>query len=483
MDSATLARQLGDLIGHDKIITDPEAILTCSKDYIGFRQYERGDKKFWVPTAACVAKPQTAQEVSALLAFLNEHGVDVVPRTGGSCVTMGLEPAEGGVILDGSAMNEILELNETDMWLTARCGTPLEYTENYLNARGYTCGHFPQSLPMAHVGGLLATRSIGQFSTLYGGIEDLVVGLEAVLANGEIIQIKNNPRRSVGPDLRQIFIGSEGTLGFITQATLKIFPYLPEERWMHCYGIKGMESGLAAIREIMVKGYKPAVVCLHDPVEMEQDFDSIAPEGYCLLLLLAEAPKAVAEAIGAGIEKIMEPYETVDLGTKPVEHWLVYRNDACDRMEGDVFYKRGLVADTCEISAPWSVIGDIHAAVLERMPEQVPTIVSIGGHSSHSYMQGTNIYFTFGAVVDKAEDARPVFMRIISTIMEETLKRGGSIAHHHGSGKYRTPWMAEEHGSSYALLQKLKSSLDPNGILNKGVLLPADTSTDYLSNI
>ncbi|MCL2023567.1 MAG: FAD-binding oxidoreductase [Oscillospiraceae bacterium] len=471
MDITLLTQKLGELIGHDKIITDPEVVLVSSKDYIGFRQYERGAKEYRVPKAACVAKPKSVEDVSALLAFLNENAIDTVPRTGGSSVTQGVEPVEGGVIIDGSQLNEILELDETNMWVTVRCGTPLEYLENYLNKRGYTTGHLPQSLPMAHVGGLVATRSIGQWSTLYGGIEDLVVGLEGVLANGEIVRIKNNPRRSVGPDLRHIFIGSEGMLGFITEATLKIFNYAPENRWMHCYGIDSMKNGLAALREIMVQGYRPAVARLHDEVENERDLDCIAPEGWCVLRFLADGPKAIADATGEGIEKILKSYNTVDLGTKPMEHWIIHRNDVCDTMDVDLYYKMKLVADTCEISAPWSVIGDIHAAVLERMPKEVPTLFSIGGHSSHSYINGTNIYFTFGAGVKKAEDAEPIYMKIISTIMEETLKRGGSIAHHHGSGKYRTAWMPEEHGSSYALMYKLKNALDPKGILNKGVLL------------
>ena len=471
MEHAALIHQLGDLIGRENVIADPEIVLDSSKDYIGFRQYERGAGMYRVPRAACVVKPQNTAQVSVVLSFLNEYGVDAVPRTGGSCVTMGVEPQEGGVIVDGSDMNEIIELNETNLWVTARCGTPLEYLENYLNKRGWTTGHHPQSLPMAHVGGLLATRSIGQFSTLYGGIEDLVVGLEAVLADGEVVRIKNNPRRSVGPDLRHMFIGSEGAFGFITEASLKIFPYMPENYWMRGYGIQGMDNGLAAIREIMAKGYKPAVVRLHCPVEAERDFGGIVPDGYAVLLLLADGPKAVADAIGAGIEEIMQSYESIDLGTKPVEHWLVHRNDTCDNMDNDLYYKLGLLADTCEISAPWSVIGDIYAAVLERVPRDVPEMVSIGGHSSHSYMQGTNIYFTFGALLHDAENARPMYMRIVTAIMEETLKRGGSIAHHHGSGKYRTRWMPQEHGSSYVLMRRLKEALDPNGILNKGVLL------------
>ncbi|MDR1940327.1 MAG: FAD-binding oxidoreductase [Clostridiales bacterium] len=477
MDKEKLIAQLKKIVGDDCVSAEENVILECSKDYIGFRQFERGAGKYFVPRAACVVSPKNADEVGKVLSFLNKNAVDVVPRTGSSSVTLGVEPREGGVILDGSKLNGVIELNETDMWVTVGAGTPLEYLEGYLNKRGYTTGHFPQSLPMAHVGGLLATRSIGQFSTLYGGIEDLTVGLEAVTADGEIIKIKNSPRRSVGPDLRQIFIGSEGTLGFITQATLKIFGYSPETRWMNAYAVKGMKNGLKALREIMVRGYRPAVVRLHDPIEMERDLGNAAPEGYCILILLAEGPKAVTESIGCGIDAVLKEFDALDLGKKPVERWLEHRNDVCATLDEHKYYRLGAVVDTCEISAPWSKIGDIYEAVLERMPREVESLVSIAGHSSHSYMQGTNIYFTFGAMADKdkPEEVRGVYMNIIRVIMEETLARGGSIAHHHGSGKYRTRWMPQEHGSSYEIMRKLKRALDPNGIFNKGVLFGDET--------
>jgi FAD/FMN-containing dehydrogenase len=472
MDKQEIISGLRSLLGEDRVQDAAEIIKKASMDYIGFRQYERCDGKDWVPRAACVVKPRSTEEVSRALAFLNQNRIDTVPRTGGSSVTQSIEPEEGGVILDGSEMNEIITLNEPDMMLTAKCGTPLEYLENYLNKRGYTSGHFPQSLPLAHLGGLIATRSIGQFSTLYGGIEDLLVGLEAVLADGEIIRIKNSPRRSVGPDLRHLFIGNEGMLGFITEATIKIFRHTPETRWMHSWAIKGMSAGLDLIREVMVERYRPAVTRLYDSEEVQRMFGNAVPEGHGLLLFLAEGPASITAAIGQGITEIAGRYEIIDLGTRPVESWLKTRNDVCYHLDEPVYYRHGVVADTCEISAPWSAIGKIYEAVRERLPKEMPNLVSIGGHSSHSYVQGTNIYFTFGYLVKEgAESARGDYMKLVSIIMEETLKREGSIAHHHGSGKYRTRWMPEEHGSSYPLLRKLKEALDPNRILNKGVLL------------
>ncbi|MDR2748032.1 MAG: FAD-binding oxidoreductase [Treponema sp.] len=472
MDKQAIIGGLRAVLGDDQVQDDPEIIRKASVDYIGFRQYERFDGKDWVPQAACVVKPRNTEEVSRALAFLNLNRIDTVPRTGGSSVTQSIEPEEGGVILDGSGMNGIISLNERDMMITARCGTPLEYLENYLNERGFSSGHFPQSLPLAHLGGLIATRSIGQFSTLYGGIEDLLVGLEAVLADGEVVRIKNSPRRSVGPDLRHLFIGSEGMLGFITEATVKIFRHTPETRWMRAWAIKGMSQGLDLIREVMVEGYRPAVVRLHDAEEVQRMFSGSVQEDYCVLLFLAEGPASITAATGQGIAEIAGRRETTDLGTRPVESWLKTRNDVCYHMDEPVYYRHGVVADTCEISAPWSGIGAIYETIRERLPRELPNLVSIGGHSSHSYIQGTNIYFTFGFIVKNGtESARADYMKAIAVILEETLKRGGSIAHHHGSGKYRTRWMPEEHGSSYPLLRKLKDALDPNRILNKGVLL------------
>jgi FAD/FMN-containing dehydrogenase len=472
MDKQAIIGGLRSLLSADRVQDDPEIIGKASMDYIGFRQYERFDGKDWVPKATCVIKPQSTEEVSRALAFLNRNKIDTVPRTGGSSVTQSIEPEEDGVILDGSGMNGVIDLNERDMMVTAKCGTSLEYLENYLNERGFTTGHFPQSLPLAHLGGLVATRSIGQFSTLYGGIEDLLVGLEAVLAGGEVVRIKNSPRRSVGPDLRHLFIGSEGMLGFITEVTLKLFRYSPETRWMRAWAVRDMETGLDFVREVMTAGYRPAVARLHDAEEVQRMFSGSVQEGWAVILFLAEGPAALAAATGQGIAEIAGSRGAADLGTRPVESWLKTRNDVCYHMDEPMYYRYGAVADTCEISAPWSEIGEIYKAVRERLPREMPNLVSIGGHSSHSYVQGTNIYFTFGFIVKNGpESARADYMKAISVIMEETLKQGGSIAHHHGSGKYRTRWMPEEHGSSYSLLRKLKDALDPNRILNKGVLL------------
>ncbi len=473
MKNEEIISGLSSIVGQDKLSLGDEAIIDATKDYIGFRRYERDDGVFDAPKALCVVKVKDTKQASDVLKFLNDNKVKVTPRTGGSSVTMGIEPVAGAVMLDGSEMNKIVDVNEKDMQVTALCGTPLQYLENYLNKMGYTTGHSPQSLPLAQMGGLVATRSIGQFSTLYGGIEDLLVGMEAVLPNGDIVRIKNVPRRSVGPDLRSLFLGCEGTLGFITEVTVKIFKYKPEERWLCAYQIDDMQTGLEAIREIMVEGYRPAVVRLHDPLEVELLFNAVTDPGKALMLFLAEGPKSIADATGEAVDAIVKKHGAQSLGTKPVELWVEHRNDVSLELEetSRQLYSMNTCVDTCEISASWSEIGKIYEAVLQKMPDELENLIAIGGHSSHSYINGTNIYFQFLFQVREKGTVKEDYMHVIRIIMEETLKRGGSIAHHHGSGKYRTAWMPQEHGSSYELMYKLKEALDPNGILNEGILL------------
>ena len=184
-------------------------------------------------------------KVAEILRFADEHGVNVIPRTGGTATEGGLESAvPDSVIIDGSAMNEILSVDAYNMQATCQCGVPLQALEDRARELGLTTGHSPQSKPVAHLGGLVATRSIGQFSTLYGGIEDMVVGLEAVFPGGEVTRIKNVPRRAAGPDIRHVVIGNEGALCFITEVTVKLFPYFPENNVFLGWTLKRHEDRL-----------------------------------------------------------------------------------------------------------------------------------------------------------------------------------------------------------------------------------------------
>jgi FAD/FMN-containing dehydrogenase len=472
-----IVADLKNLVGEEAVVIDPSVLARQSIDYVGYRNWERFNQQFLAPRPLCLVKAASTALIAEVLQYCNANQVVVIPKTGNSCATGGIEPAHSRtIVLDGSDMNQILKVDAENMLVTVQCGVPLEYLENALNQRGFTTGHFPQSLPMAQIGGLVATRSIGQFSTYYGGIEDLVVGLEAVLPNGETIRIKNVPRRSAGPDIRHLFIGTEGALAYITEITLKLFPHHPENRWQGGFSAPSMEKGLTALREVMVNGYHPAVARLHDPYQAEHDYGDFVLPGEALFICVVDGPLGVCRETGKAIDIIFRQHGATPLGEKVVVAWFEKRNKLCYELDDSPLLRSGVMSDTCEISAVWSDIGGLYNRITTRIAEEIDGLVYICGHSSHSYGQGTNIYFKFGLKGGQDFTAsRQNYQRVLSIIMAETLKVGGSIAHHHGVGKYRVPWIRQEHGSAYWVLDTLKKAFDPNSIMNEGTLFPSET--------
>lgn len=263
LSRAAIVDQLKEIVGADRVITDETVLKKNSIDR--FRKFPDIHGIYTLPIPAAVVKLGSTEQVSRVLNFMNAHKINGVPRTGASATEGGLETVvENSVVLDGSAMNQIINIDIENMQATAQCGVPLEVLENALREKGYTTGHSPQSKPLAQMGGLVATRSIGQFSTLYGAIEDMVVGLEAVLADGTVTRIKNVPRRAAGPDIRHIIIGNEGALCYITEVTVKIFKFTPENNLFYGYILEDMKTGFNILREIMVEGYRPSIARLYD---------------------------------------------------------------------------------------------------------------------------------------------------------------------------------------------------------------------------
>lgn len=463
-----IVAELERLLGADRVSTAPDLLARRAMDTWPLRlaQAVAGAQR---PVPLCVVTPRDTGEIARALAYLNQERIPVVPCGGGSGVSGGAEPGSGAVVIDLSAIDRILQLDEENLTVTVEPGLILGKLEAWLNKRGYITGHYPQSIDLAQVGGLVATRSAGQFSTKYGNIEDLLVGVEAVLPSGAVIRTRNLPRSATGPDLRQLWLGSEGTLGIISRVTLKIFP-TPAERWMQAFAVSSMRDGLAIIQGCLREGWRPAVVRLHDRLEAARSYSAFVKEDEAILLLLSEGPQGYAQAEGQGLERISLVGGGRPLGPEPVAQWLGHRNDV---HEFDKYIKLGVLVDTAEVAAPWSRIADIYEQVLARLTAEVPELLLAMGHSSHSYPQGTNLYFIIAAQpqADAAAVER-VYWAIWSRIMEVTLANGGSICHHHGIGKLRARWLEQELQSAYPLLQALKRSLDPNGVMNPGTLLP-----------
>jgi len=473
---------LTDLLGPERVNTDEHDLREASVDR--FKKYTAVHGIFDGPIPAAIVSPTNAEEVAAVLAYANARRINVVPRTGRTATEGGLETVvENTIVLDGSGMNAIVSVDPVNMMVTAQCGVGLQTLEDTLRAQGLTTGHSPQSKPLAQMGGLVATRSIGQFSTLYGGIEDMVVGLEAVFPDGTISRIKNVPRRAAGPDIRHIVIGNEGALCFITEVTVKIFRYQPENNRYFGFLVDDFAAAVEGLRTLITEGYRPSVCRVYSPEDAKQHFAHVY-NGKNVVVLVAEGPKGIADATADGIEAVFAgvPHEAVD--SRLIEEWFDGLNWGQDKVDAE---KRAMLEShhlgyTTEVSIDWSRVPHLYEAVINRIRTDFPRaadLTMLGAHSSHSYQTGTNLYFVYDYTIncEPREEITSYHIPLNAIIVEESLRLGGSMVHHHGIGKYRAPWAREEHGTAYHMLETLKRGFDPNGIMNAGTIFPLDDST------
>jgi alkyldihydroxyacetonephosphate synthase len=472
-----IVEHVSKLVAPEQVITDPAELQRSSVD--NFRKLQNIFGVYTLPSPAAIVMARSTDDVVALLAFAEEHGVNVVARTGGTATEGGLEIHDDhSIVVDGSQMNQIVKIDAYNMQATVQCGVPLQTLEDECRKVGLTTGHSPQSKPIASMGGLVATRSIGQFSTLYGGIEDMVVGCEVVFAGGQVSRIKNVPRRAAGPDIRHIVIGNEGALCYITEVTVKLFPYLPENNIFLGWTLKHMKEGFEVLREVMVAGFKPSVARLYDFEDGQLHFSHFAAPDDCIVLFMAEGSAGISRATAEGIREIVAQHPgCVEVESQLISDWfddLVWGPDKVTREDQRIFTTRN-VNRTTEISADWSSINEIYEAVIPRIRAEINGITLLGGHSSHSYINGTNMYFNyFYDLIDcePEEENDKYYFPIIDIICEETLRFGGSIVHHHGIGKARAKWVREEYGTSFDMLQTLKTAFDPNSVMNMGTIIP-----------
>jgi alkyldihydroxyacetonephosphate synthase len=475
LSRAEIVARLVELLGEAKVDVSERELREASVDR--FRKYTSVHGIYTGPIPAAIVKPSSAEEVGTVLRFANEHRVNVVPRTGRTATEGGLETlVENTVVLDGSAMDAIVRIDPVNMMVTAQCGVPLQRLEDTLREQGLTTGHSPQSKPLAQMGGLVATRSIGQFSTLYGGIEDMVVGLEAVFPDGTVSRIKNVPRRAAGPDIRHVVIGSEGALCVITEVTVKLFRHQPEHN--HYFGFLTDDFGDAVerLRHLITDGYRPSVCRVYSPEDAKQHFSHFSRDKN-VVVLVAEGPEGIARATAEAIEKTFAGTEAVD--EKLIADWFDNLNWGQDKIDAE---KRAMLETrhlgyTTEVSVDWSNVNPLYEAVMNRVRTEFPRaqdLTMLGAHSSHSYQTGTNLYFVYDYHIacEPEQEITEYHIPLNAIIVEEALRLGGSMVHHHGIGKYRTPWTREEHGSAYHLLEVLKRGFDPNGIMNAGTIFP-----------
>jgi alkyldihydroxyacetonephosphate synthase len=410
-----------------------------------------------------IVRPTAVDQVSRLLTWASGHGVPVTPWGLGSAVTGSPLPMRGGIALDMSSMRAVQLLDETNLFVRAQAGKLGIELERELNNRGFTLGHSPQSLDRSSVGGWVATRATGQFSSRYGGIEELVVALTAVLPTGEIVETPMVPRMAVGPDLRQFFLGAEGTTGVVVEVALRIFP-LAESRHLDSLRFDSVEAGVEAMRLVMRGGLRPFLVRFYDEDEAPHAMLDAAFKG-CAMFLGVEGPAAVAAAEFETAMRICEEHGGQRLGPAAAEAWLGRRFDF-STIENRLATPGGF-AETIEVAHFWDQALDLYRAMKEAL---APLADEVLGHFSHLYPQGTSLYLILLGQADDDAAAAACIGRIWEVAMRVALDQGAAISHHHGVGLARLPYIREALGTGMVPLRRLKDALDPANVMNPGKL-------------
>ena len=460
-DIDTLVIDLKKIVGDKWVSTEHADLVAYAKDsmLISFRWIQEG-KLSGLPHV--VTWPETDEEISEILKVANERKIPVIPYGEGSGVVGAAIPIHGGIMIDMKRVNNIIEINDSDLTVTVQAGMNGKALERALEQEGYLIGHVPQSFHTSSVGGWIAHRAAGQFSTKYGKIEDIILDLRVVLPTGEIIDTKRYPRAANGPQVDRMFLGSEGTLGIVTKATMKIWP-LPEKQAGIGYAFNDLEHALEAVRHILRKQIYPAVVRIYDEIETSRHFyKEDKAKGKLMIVFVCEGITQLVDLELNIIHQECKKQDGIDCGNEPVEHWFETRFDVKDTSK---WSPKGLIFDTIEVSCMWHNATDLYESVMEKMQE-VPGMTMVSAHASHFYPQGVGFYFTFGGTAVGDDSPEKFYKNAWNAAMEGTLAVFGSIAHHHGVGITRAHWMKEEHGELLQVMKNIKAKLDPNNIMN-----------------
>jgi alkyldihydroxyacetonephosphate synthase len=417
-----------------------------------------------------VAVPRDDAGVVAALRIAAAHQMPVVPWGGGSGTQGGAVPVRGGLVIDLKGLDRIVEIDERSLTVTAEAGVNGKRLERELNERGLMLPHYPASAEWATVGGYVAARGSGVLSTRYGKIEDLVVALRVAMPTGELCDTVCVPRHAVGPDLTQLFVGSEGTLGIITRVTLSVVP-IPRERRFATLCFPDLDSGIEAFRTALAAGHRPSVIRMYDEEATQRTLGPVvgqALDGVCAVVACEGEPEAVAVE-SSRVLAFARAQGARELDPELARIWWERRYD---------FYapphhpELPSIWGTIDVVATYARIGAVHAALREAVAERYAhTGLRLRIHFSHWYAWGTMIYARF--LIPEAapgEDALALHDRIWDDAVTAVLAAGGVINDHHGVGLKLGRYMESQHGAAFDTLRRVKSAIDPLGIMNPGKL-------------
>jgi alkyldihydroxyacetonephosphate synthase len=420
-----------------------------------------------------VLYPTTHEQVMDLLAVASDLQVAVVPFGGGTSVVGGLTPSvhefRGCVALDLRRLDQLLGVDAVTRTVTAQAGMPGARLEAELAGAGYTLGHFPQSFERGTIGGYAATRSAGQASTGYGRFDELVTALTVATPSGTV-ETGTAPRSAAGPDLRQLFLGSEGTLGIITGVTARIRP-APEQTWLEGWSFDTFEAGVETLRTLAQDGPTPTIVRLSDEYETMAAFPGPpARQGRCVAVVGFEGSAHDVEQRRKGAQKTLAGSGT-SLGTEIGEQWNRSRYQGPGLR--DALLDRGLFVETLETAAFWPGIIPLHQAIRAAIQgalreDGTPSFVTC--HISHIYETGASLYFT--VLCEAGRDPFSRWEAAYRAAGNEIITAKATCTHHHGVGSdHRGLYHREIGPVALEALRAVKRSLDPQGILNPGILV------------
>lgn len=489
--SSSDLEKLRELCGERGVRADAQARLTraLGKSYVDLVRIRHGAVRS-APDA--VVFPEQEEHVRALLELAGDQDWVVIPFGGGTSVVGGVEPVPGGrpvVTFDLGRLNRILDIDVISNTARVQAGIRGPDLEAQLNRRGLTLGHFPQSFEFSTLGGWIATRSAGQNSTKYGKIEQMVVSLRMVTPRG-VVEPPVVPAEAAGPSLLQCLIGSEGILGIITEAVIRLHP-VPRQRRFASYLFPDFLSGVGAVRAMMQAGVCPAVVRLSDPEETAMatllsrpprpSFKDALGRRYvrwrgfdldrgALLILVFEGEHAQVAAARRQAHRLFRG--ALYLGSRPARLWMKAR--FLHPYLRDELMDRSVLVDTLETATTWERLPQLYSKVRHALSESIGRTAPgalVLTHLSHAYRDGASLYFIFMARQHRGQEVEQ-WQLIKDAATEAILEHGGALSHHHGIGRVHKGWIPRYLGpQSTIFLEQLKGQWDPQHIMNPGKLI------------
>ena len=481
-----IVESLTEALGAERVQTgDLTRLAHCAGK--SYRDLIRVRSSQLPPLPQAVVLPGSADEVAEVLKLAARLELAVVPFGGGTSVVGGVEgPSDRPFItLDLQHLKRCLDFDPVSRTATFEAGIFGPQLEAILRQRGFLLGHYPQSFEFSTLGGWVATRSAGQNSTRYGKIENMVQSLRATCPGGSYRSL-HVPACASGPDLLRVMVGSEGTLGVITDATVRIHPLPSESLWQAVF-FPEFEAAVEGLRQMVHSDLWPAVSRLSDPMETRFLLAIQTPGGWgpvdllkrlvmgrlrgyprgSLLILSWEGEHASSDARRAGA--ILARADGRSLGGGPARAWERSRFQM-PYLRDDLLSER-IMVEALETCTVWSNLIPLYWKLRNALEETLGTPARVCTHLSHLYPDGASLYVTFlvpqqvGAEMEQWRRAKDVAGAVISSM-------GATISHHHGVGVDHTPWLDAEHGAvGMGMLRALKQELDPQRLLNPGKLV------------